>query len=58
MLDHTFDNTPVHGLEKVLEVNLYGIAFLEESIKNVTAHVCAFGFILLLFEKASIEGIF
>lgn len=47
MLNHTLDNTPVHGMEEVLEINLYSIAFVEESMKNVDAlcmHLALFFF--------------
>jgi hypothetical protein len=50
-------NTPVHGLGKILEINLCGLAFLEESTKNVTA-VCVPLALFFTVGKASIEGVF
>lgn len=57
MLGRTFGNAPVHGPEKVLELNLYGSAFLEESMKNVTA-VCVPLAFFFTVGKESIGGIF
>lgn len=37
MLNHTFGNTPIYRMKKVMEINLGSKAFLEESMKNVDA---------------------
>lgn len=55
MLNHTLDNTPVHGMEEVLEINLYSIAFVEESMKNVDALCMHLALFFLLLEKGKYQ---